>query len=88
MKTTKLAQGRPLQAIVTKYISATSRTGARVKAVTESGESLTIPFQSSLSTPDAHAAAALLLAKKLGWKGRLVQGAIKGAGYAFVLLAR
>lgn len=72
-----------LQAIVTKYYAATQK----VKAVSASGKSITIPVDDELIDQDMHKAAAMALAKKLGWDRDLVQGAMKD-GYVFVLVPK
>jgi len=61
-------------AIITKYLSATHYKGARIKATTGNGKfSVTIsyPYEDSRN---AHAHAALALARKLGWQGTLIEG--------------
>lgn len=78
-----------MQAIQTKYISATSTKGSRVKAWCEAG-SITVPYEYAHSESDMHYAAAQKLLVKLGWTGPdygvLVQGCLPGnAGYCHVL---
>lgn len=72
------------QAITTKYLSPTNRTGSRVKAMCETG-SVTIPYRSDLSSKDAHKEAFIALAKKLSWdKYTWHIGGLKD-GYVFVV---
>jgi hypothetical protein len=58
-----------MQAIVTKYISATDTKGARIKATCAAG-SITVPFPHEWDVEAAHAAAAMALVRKLGWESR------------------
>lgn len=51
--------------IETKYLPVTDKRGARIKAFTSTGQSVIIPFDSSLNTLDAHFAAVIALKKKL-----------------------
>jgi len=50
--------------IETKYIPATGRTGARIKAFTCNGHSVTIPADTGLNTLDMHFEAVKALKKK------------------------
>lgn len=72
-------------AIITKYLSATNFRGARIKATTGNGKfSVTIsyPYEDSRN---AHALAALALARKLGWTGTLIEGGTAtGSVFVFV----
>ncbi len=87
-----------MKAIVTKYIPPSETKPSRIKASIEK-HSLTIEFAkleneiitltNSNSTPHierVHAEAAIRLAKKLNWEGKLVCGGIDGA-YVFVFLS-
>lgn len=71
------------QTISTKYLNATSSNGARIKATTTSGESLTAAYNYGKEVADAHAEVAQKLKTKLGWKGKMHGGATKD-GYVFV----
>ena len=73
------------QAIVTKYLGPINYRGARIKATTEFGVSLTMPYLYELPPAQCHKVAAVELATKLQWPGvrRMIQGALKG-GYVFV----
>jgi hypothetical protein len=73
------------QAITTKYLGPTNYRGARIKAYTESGISLTISYPYELNPEEGHLQAADKLKTQLGWEGKLIQGAIK-TGYVFVLV--
>lgn len=72
-----------MQSIVTKFLGPTNTRGARIKATSESGESLTISYDYSARSADLHASAAEKLARKLAWGGKWIGGGIKG-GYVFV----
>lgn len=73
------------KAITTKYIGPTERRGSRVKAFDGDGHSVTIGFDSSLSSAKAHAKAAEALCRKMNWSGTLVSGGIRG-GEVFVFV--
>ena len=82
------------QSILTKCIPASNTRGTRIKAV-QSGwnekrdcMSVTIPYPHELNPEQAHAHAADLLAKKLGWNGRYVcasLGAWSDYAYCFAI---
>jgi hypothetical protein len=72
-----------MQCITTKFIGPTDTKGGRIKATTGSGKhSATIdyPYEDSRN---AHALAALNLARKMGWAGTLIEGVAK-TGSVFV----
>ena len=72
-------------AITTKYLPATAKRPARVKACTCMGAQLTINYDDSLNGAACFAKAAVTLAKEQGWTygGKLVSGGTKD-GYVFV----
>lgn len=70
-------------AIETKYLGPTNTRGSRIKAYTDNGHSLTIGYPHELDTRDAHAKAAVELARSLGWDGDLIAGGTT-TGYVFV----
>lgn len=71
-----------MKAIWTKYIPATDKRSARVRAYAEGVKPLTISFWSD---DMAHAAAALALARREGWTGTLIEGGRPdGKGDVFV----
>lgn len=72
-----------MQSIETKYVSPTNTRGAKIKAVSSGGESITIPISYDLDTEQNHAAAAKALKDKLNWKGKMIGGDTK-YGYIFV----
>jgi hypothetical protein len=79
-----------MQAIQTKYLSATNAKGSRIKAWCDAG-SVTIGYPHELSGQDVHQAAAQALVTKLGWVppqyGTLCGGALPGQnGYCFVMV--
>lgn len=73
---------RSWQAITTKYLGPTNFRGSRIKAMAEAG-SITVSYDDSLNTQDAHAKAAQALARKFGWTGEYYQGGLSD-GYCFV----
>ncbi len=72
-----------MKAIETKYLPCTNTRGSRIKAFTEGGNQITIPYPHELSGVDVHAKAAVELCIKMGWKGKLISGGTKN-GYVFV----
>ena len=60
-------------AIETRYHGPTNTKGSRITA-TANGNRLTIGVDNAVSVEDNHAWAARELARKLGWKGRLIGG--------------
>jgi hypothetical protein len=73
-------------AIETKYLGPTNSLGSRIKASTESGHSVTVPYPYERNEgAEAHSVAAVALARKAGWTnhGALIGAATK-AGYVFV----
>ena len=72
-----------MQAIITKFFGPGNVRGSRIKATAGGGHSITIGYRHDLDTEEAHVAAALALAKKMGWKGTLIGGGLK-TGFAFV----
>jgi hypothetical protein len=79
-----------MQAIVTKYISATNTKGSRIKATCAAG-SLTVHWDHELSVEGNHEAAAKELVRQLDWtveagyKGSWVGGCVPNGDYVFVL---
>jgi hypothetical protein len=73
-----------MKAIITKKLPATDMLGARVKATASGVQSLIISYWSD---DDAHAAAALALARREGWTGELARGGLPDeSGEAFVFI--
>lgn len=76
-----------MQAITTKYLSATNSRGSRIKATCAAG-SVTIGYPHELSGMNCHAAAAKALVDKMGWNGPnyggLMGGQLPNGDYAFV----
>ena len=62
-----------MNSIATKFLGPTNSRGARIKATTGSGRSLTIPYDYELGDK-SHSKAALELARKFGWSGSLIEG--------------
>lgn len=75
-----------MQAIVTRYIGPTDTKGARIKATAYAG-SVTIPWSAELDIYENHYKAAMCLAFKFAWEGKLVGGSMPDdKGYAFVFI--
>ena len=76
-----------MQAIITKYLSATNSRGSRIKATCAAG-SVTIGYPHEFSGMACHAAAAKALVDKMGWNdphyGGLMGGQLPNGDYAFV----
>ena len=73
-----------MQYIQTKYLPATNTKGSRIKATTSFGnDSVTIAYDYSLDCEQAHAKAAMELARKLEWNGEYAAGG-NDSGYVFV----
>lgn len=73
------------QVITTTYYPATQYKAAKVKAVSSSGLSATVPYYNDDDqTPfDAHARACAKLCKQLQWTGTRIAGQV-GKSYVFV----
>lgn len=69
-----------MQAIRTKFIPATDKTGKRVSAECEGGR-IVMPYWYNLDGQANHAAAALILIEKLGWEDRYAGACFKGDYY-------
>jgi len=79
-----------MQAIHTKFISATNLKGSRIKAFCDAG-SITVPYTYDKGESDTHLDVAYQLVKKLGWDddhyGKLAQGSLpNNAGYCHVFV--
>jgi hypothetical protein len=78
------------QAIVTKYHGPTNYKGSRISARADAGR-IVVPYDHALNIGENHAAAAQVLAERLGWTvtegyAALAGGALPGnAGYCFVM---
>jgi hypothetical protein len=82
-----------LQGVLTRYLGPTNNRGTRVKAVTPSGDALTVPWDYSQGESENHRTAAVALLEKLGWRyEELVTGIVligsRSHGYAHTLLVR
>ena len=76
-----------MQYITTKYLQPTDTKGGRIKASTSyANESLTIAYDHSLDTEQAHAKAAMQLAAKLEWNGEYAAGGNQ-SGYVFAFIS-
>jgi hypothetical protein len=76
-----------MQFIQTKYLPATNTKGSRIKATTSFGnDSITIAYDYSLDCEQAHAKAAMELARKLEWNGEYAAGG-NDSGYVFAFIS-
>jgi hypothetical protein len=73
-----------MQAIVTKYIGPTNTKGARIKAVSCGGLSVTVPYEYDLDSYGAHCMAAVELCKNLKWEFNHVAGELPDGSTAWV----
>lgn len=75
-----------MQAIETRYFGPTNTRGSRIKATAAAG-SVTVPVDNALNSEQNHARAAVALAQKFGWEGRLVEGGSpRGEGRVYVFM--
>ena len=75
-----------MQYIETKYLPPTNSKSGRVKAkASYCNESITISYDHSLDLEQAHAKAAMMLAKKLEWCGEYAAGG-NNRGYVFAFI--
>lgn len=74
------------QAIETKYLAPTNHRDARIAAVTGGGRRVVIPYDHALNVEQNHAAAARVVATRLGWRGSWSGGGTRD-GFCFVLTA-
>ena len=75
-----------MQYIETKYLPPTNNKNGRVKAkASYCNQSITISYDHSLDVEQAHAKAAMMLAKKLAWPGQYAAGG-NDRGYVFVFI--
>jgi len=73
-----------LQAIRTYALGPTNSRGARVKATSCGGASVTLAWDYALGIEGNHNAAAKALAEKLEWDGRWYGGALDERGYCYI----
>lgn len=66
-----------VQAIITKYVGPTNFKGSRIKATASAG-SVTVSYDSGLSSDANHDNAAYKLAEKFGWHGTYNRGGMPG----------
>ena len=68
-----------MRAIVTKYIGPSNVKGPRVKAIEIYGKYVMSSWRDEWDTDRNHREACRDLCQRLGWKGHMVTGYIKGA---------
>jgi hypothetical protein len=73
------------KAIMTKYLGPTNVRGSRVKAYVSDGFSVTLGYESALSSPEMHDKAAMALCEKMEWTGDMARGGTL-TGYVYVFL--
>lgn len=76
--------GMTRQVITTKILPPTNTRGARIKATSTSGISVTLPYDYALSFSHAHWPAVEALCGKLEWSGARFAVGGSDAGYVFV----
>lgn len=84
-KRESIVENGPFQAILTHYIGPTNYRGGRVKAVSGSGLSAIVEWDSALDIGGNHAAACKALVDKLNWGGKWIGGGT-AKGQAFVMV--
>lgn len=72
-----------MKAIETRYHGPTNTRGSRISASDGDGNRVSISYPYELSGMAVHQSAAIALAVKMNWTGRLIGGSTK-AGYVFV----
>src|SRR5690606_21491869 len=76
---------RQMRTIRTQFHGPTNTRGARISARDMDGNRVSIPYPHNAKMgEEAHSRAALELCRKLGWKGRLIGGALDNRGFVFV----
>lgn len=73
-----------MKAIQTTYHGPTGTRGSRITASDCDGNRVTVPYDHSLNSSDAHRAAAIALIRKMGWAGTYAQGGLGNTGEVFV----
>ena len=76
-----------MTAIITKYLGPTDCRGARISASDSDGARITIHYDSSRDTEDAHWEACVVLCLKMGWTGKLASGWLR-TGFAWVFVGK
>lgn len=71
-----------MKAIQVKYLGATNNRGSRVKAWTEGGNSVIIPFP--YESKCFHKNAALALCVKMHWPTNIIGGGLPNGDYVYV----
>lgn len=74
-----------MKAIRTRYKGPTNFKGSRIIASDGDGNRITIPYDSSLDSGEAHRKGAEALCAKMCWEGEMVSGSL-GPDYVFVFL--
>jgi hypothetical protein len=72
-----------MQTITTKFIQPTSNTGARIKATSSGGISMTRAYEHGMSTEENHEEVAMALAERLAWDYDFAVGDT-ATGFVFV----
>ena len=72
-----------MQTITTKFIQPTNHTGARIKATSSSGISMTRAYEHGMSTEENHEEVAMALAERLEWDYDFAVGDTS-TGFVFV----
>jgi hypothetical protein len=72
-----------MQTITTKFLQPTNHTGARIKATSSSGISMTRSYEYGMSTEENHEEVAMALAERLEWDYDFAVGDLP-TGFVFV----
>jgi hypothetical protein len=72
-----------MQTITTKFLQPTNSTGARIKATSSSGISMTRTYEHGMSTEENHEEVAMALAERLEWDYDFAVGDT-ATGFVFV----
>lgn len=75
-----------LQAIQTRYFGPGNVKDSRIKAISASGLSVTLPYKHAWDADQNHKAAAEVLRVKLGWNGAMVGGSLPCGDRAWVFV--
>jgi hypothetical protein len=76
-----------MTAIITHFVGPTNTKGSRIIAAASMGRKVTIPYDHTLKSEEAHSAAAQALCDKFNWAGDLRAGGTE-TGYVFVFVER
>jgi hypothetical protein len=73
-----------MQTIITKYLNPTNHNGARIKATSSNGVSMTRSYEYAMNAEENHEEVAMALAERLGLGCDFAAGDMPTGGYVFV----